>query len=59
MNNRELQIFTEKLVDRMGKTIDEKINIEIKKNNKKIFDVFMIFVQLLILSVLIYLELNK
>ena len=52
MNNREMK----KLAELMGKSIDEKIAYEIKKNNKKIFDYFSLFIQVVIVIAVGFLE---
>jgi len=55
MNNKEIK----KLTELMGKSIDEKIVYEIKKNNKKMFHYFGLFIQITIMLIVIYLEFNK
>jgi len=49
----------EKLVEKMGEDIEEKIAIEIRKNNKKIRDSIFLVIQIVMLIFVSYLELSR
>jgi len=49
----------EKLIENMGKDIEEKISIEIKKNNGKIIDIILFTAQVIILIAIVYMELTR
>jgi hypothetical protein len=49
----------EKLIENMGKDIDEKISVEIKKNNEKIRNITFLVAQILVTVFVIYLEIKR
>jgi len=55
MNKNSVEI----LIENMGKDIDEKIRKEIKENNKKIVSNVMLFMQVLIVIAVGFLEFNR
>lgn len=55
MKNEEV----EKLIEKMGEAIQEKVHNDIKENNKKIRDTTILVVQFIVLFFVAYLEVSK